>query len=175
MVAQPWNVATYFERSSKLNSLKSSLKCQPRPPNPTQFMSMYRAVCACLHSYTVCDEMFRHMENYSHGEAAGEVRGVHQANHAADNTDQSQGGFIDGAPWGTCCRKKMHNNKGICEAVSPCYASSTTPTWHKNTCTAPQIHRYRLHNKSFYKQLPNSKNELMLLKNNLNQKPQALG
>lgn len=43
------------------------------------------------------------MQDYSHREAAGEVGGVNQADHAADHTDQCQGGLADGAPRGTCC------------------------------------------------------------------------
>lgn len=40
------------------------------------------------------------------------MRGVNQADHAADDTDQSQGGLIDGAPRGTCCWKQTHREGG---------------------------------------------------------------
>lgn len=43
------------------------------------------------------------------------MRGVNQADHTADDTDQSQGGFIDGAPWRTCYwerKKKMQRGWG---------------------------------------------------------------
>lgn len=36
------------------------------------------------------------------------MRGVNQADHTADDTDQSQGGLTDGAPGGTCCWEKMY-------------------------------------------------------------------
>lgn len=52
------------------------------------------------------------MKNYSHREAAGEVGGVNQADHAADHTDQRQGGLADGAPRGTCCWGQMWGGEG---------------------------------------------------------------
>lgn len=51
------------------------------------------------------------MQDDAHGEAAGEVRAVDQAGHAADHADQSQGGLADGAPWGTCCWEQTHTQE----------------------------------------------------------------
>lgn len=52
------------------------------------------------------------MEDYPHRDAAGEVGRVNQANHAADHTDQRQGGLADGAPWGTCCWEQICRQGG---------------------------------------------------------------
>lgn len=75
---------------------------------PGGFALPCRGVCLCAESLTISDEVLRHVEDYAHREAAGQMRGVNQTNHAADDTDESQGGLIDGTPWGTCCWQQTH-------------------------------------------------------------------
>lgn len=78
------------------------------------------------------------------------MRGVNQADHAADDTDQSQGGLIDGAPRGTCCWEQTHREgmgevettNGtdiVCDAVTA-LNSPTIPAQHKHTCTQSDKH-----------------------------------
>lgn len=50
---------------------------------------------------TVCNEVLWYVEYDSDVEATGEVRSTDQADHTAHHADQSQGGLVDRAPWGT--------------------------------------------------------------------------
>lgn len=77
----------------------------------TKTTSSIKTVCVCVCSrLTVGDEMLWHMQDDSHRETAGQVGGVHQAQGAADDADEGQGGLTDGAPRGPCCWR--HNRHG---------------------------------------------------------------
>lgn len=51
------------------------------------------------------------MQDDPDGEVAGEVGGVDQADHTADDADQGQGGLIDGAARGTCCWERIQRKR----------------------------------------------------------------
>lgn len=51
------------------------------------------------------------MEYDSDVEATGEVRRADQADHTAHDADQSQGGLVDRAPWGTWGKETKKERK----------------------------------------------------------------
>lgn len=51
------------------------------------------------------------MEYDSDVEATGEVRCTDQADHTAHHADQSQGGLVDRAPWGTWEEERERERK----------------------------------------------------------------